>query len=1123
MRPSLRCARTGKTEHITSRWTSVAFTALAAALLVTISEPGLAAYLENVPQELLQPDGTVVQCFATGDEYYHWLHDANGFVIVRDPATGFFVYAAKADGKLVPTACTPGVCDPLAAGLQPRVKPDPDVVRLKYARFAMPEAVPLPRPEWAPTFTSLNNLVIFVRFSDETEFTNPLSSYTTMFNASSGVSMSTYFKEASYNQTTIGSIFYPTSGGGSVVSYQDSHPRAYYQPYDATSNPQGYNGDDEARDREHTLVKNACEAIASQVNAMVNIDTNGDGRVDNVTLVVRGAADGWNDLLWPHRWALYTLYTTINGKQVYAYNFQLDASLGVSVLCHEMGHSLGAPDLYHYDTCSSAPDLDPVWRWDLMANNRTPPQHSGAYMKKTYFGWINTIPEITTSGTYTLNPIASSTNNAYKIASPNSTAEYFVVEYRRATGSFETSLPGSGLIITRIYPNADPENPGNRCGPPDEVYVYRPNGTTSANGDTASANFSADVGRTAINDSTNPSSFLSDGSAGGLNISNVTTAGSTISFNVTLGGGGGGGGGGGTTTIFSDGFEGSFPGSWTLSPSSPTTGWGKSTYRVAGGSYSLWCAGGGTSPQPAGGTYVPNMDNYVKYGPFSLADATAASAEFDLWLSSESGYDRMWWLVSLNGTNWYGWNDSGYYAAWRHITFDFSTVSQINVIGASQVWFAINFDSDSNTQYEGAYVDNLVIKKTTAGTSCTYSINPASTAVAAGGGSGTVGVTAGSGCAWTAVSNTAWLTVTGGSSGTGNGTVSYSVGANASASSRSGTITIADKTFTVNQSGTSCTSPLITQQPQSQTIASGASATLSVSVTGGSPFTYQWYRGSSGDTSSPIAGATSSSYITPPLTVMSSYWVQVSNSCGSVSSTTAVITVTGGGTTTYYLPAIAHNPGNNNTQWRSDLSVVNTSAGSTTITLTYYSSGAPMSQAATIAGSGTVKWWNVLETLFGLSSGTSSQGTVVITSNVPLAITARTYNQAASGSFGQFYPAVQSGGLLLQNQTAYLPLLEKSSAFRTNVGALNLGGGDCTVEFRVYGASGSQFGSAVSLNVPAGRWAQLNDLFGTAAAGSPSTAYAKVKPTSAACQIWSYGAVVDNVTGDPTTVPMIVP
>jgi YVTN family beta-propeller protein len=71
--------------------------------------------------------------------------------------------------------------------------------------------------------------------------------------------------------------------------------------------------------------------------------------------------------------------------------------------------------------------------------------------------------------------------------------------------------------------------------------------------------------------------------------------------------------------------------------------------------------------------------------------------------------------------------------------------------------------------------------------------------------------------------------------------------------------------------------PTIVTQPSSQTIAYGQSATLSVTATGTPPLSYQWYQGQSGDTSAPIAGATSSSYTTPTQTAATSYWVAVSN------------------------------------------------------------------------------------------------------------------------------------------------------------------------------------------------------------------------------------------------------
>jgi hypothetical protein len=63
---------------------------------------------------------------------------------------------------------------------------------------------------------------------------------------------------------------------------------------------------------------------------------------------------------------------------------------------------------------------------------------------------------------------------------------------------------------------------------------------------------------------------------------------------------------------------------------------------------------------------------------------------------------------------------------------------------------------------------------------------------------GSVNVITATGCAWTAVSNDAFITVNSGTPGSGNGAVGYTVAANTGAA-RMGTMTIAGKTFTVTQ------------------------------------------------------------------------------------------------------------------------------------------------------------------------------------------------------------------------------------------------------------------------------------------------------------------------------------
>jgi hypothetical protein len=82
---------------------------------------------------------------------------------------------------------------------------------------------------------------------------------------------------------------------------------------------------------------------------------------------------------------------------------------------------------------------------------------------------------------------------------------------------------------------------------------------------------------------------------------------------------------------------------------------------------------------------------------------------------------------------------------------------------------------------------------------CAFSLSATSASVPASGGAGSVNVTS-SGCAWTASSPVSWVTITSGASGTANGTVQYNVAPNGGPS-RTTTLTIATKSFTVTQTG----------------------------------------------------------------------------------------------------------------------------------------------------------------------------------------------------------------------------------------------------------------------------------------------------------------------------------
>jgi hypothetical protein len=111
-------------------------------------------------------------------------------------------------------------------------------------------------------------------------------------------------------------------------------------------------------------------------------------------------------------------------------------------------------------------------------------------------------------------------------------------------------------------------------------------------------------------------------------------------------------------------------------------------------------------------------------------------------------------------------------------------------------------------------------------------------------------------CGWTATSNAPWITISSGGSGTGNGTVQFGV-APTTGPARSGTLTIAGRTLTVNQ-GSGCTFSI---NPTSQNLPYfGGPGSVAVTTSAGCTWTatsaIPWVRitaGQSGTGPGPVA------------------------------------------------------------------------------------------------------------------------------------------------------------------------------------------------------------------------------------------------------------------------------
>lgn len=451
---------------------------LSALLVVIIMTTSLfAAPLKNVPCVITQPDGTVIHCFVSGDEYFNYYHDAAGYTIIQNRNTGYYTYAVKEGSEVVASSFVVGTVNPeTTAALVPNVLMDPSEIRAK--REAHERFIEQNRPAGHRTSNTgtMNNIVIFISFANSQGFNSTYSQIDNMLNDTSSSythSLKNYYKYASYNQFRIQSHLFPQDSNNIIMSYTDPHPISYFMP-ESSTNPDGYLDAFGRREREKNLLVNAINYINGMVPMTLDIDNDDDHLVDNVIFIVAADVAGWNDLLWPHRSALAECSAFINGKRVYDYNFMMANSssyLNVGTFCHEMFHSLSAPDLYDYAYMYSPF----VGAWDLMENTQTPPQQMGAYMKYKYGHWISEIPEAVEDGVYTIHSVASSPDCAYKIYPDriNYPHQYLVVEYRDKNHPQDASIYGTGAVIYRVNDQFDGNVSVNYSSVWPEYYTYR--------------------------------------------------------------------------------------------------------------------------------------------------------------------------------------------------------------------------------------------------------------------------------------------------------------------------------------------------------------------------------------------------------------------------------------------------------------------------------------------------------------------------------------------------------------------------------------------------------------------------------------------------------------------------
>jgi hypothetical protein len=248
------------------------------------------------------------------------------------------------------------------------------------------------------------------------------------------------------------------------------------------------------------------------------------------------------------------------------------------------------------------------------------------------------------------------------------------------------------------------------------------------------------------------------------------------------------------------------------------------------------------------------------------------------------------------------------------------------------------------------------------------------------------------------------------------------------------------------------------------------------------------------------------------------------NVTNGMDTLSGMVSTGGGGTATaVYFPVAASNPGANQTYWRSDARIINRSGEATTATLDFYANddGGNAEPDATetvdVAANEQLVLSDILVNLFGFNS---AQGAVRISSERSLVVASRVYNDQTSvdaGTQGLFVNAVGMDEAYRAGTISFLQNRNRNSGegFRGAIGWFNPGSGEVTLSLTAWGTDGTSLGAETvtvagleqSQDSPQNIFSSLSD-------------YGDFYITfSASNDIFVYGTITDNVSGDGTYIP----
>jgi hypothetical protein len=224
-----------------------------------------------------------------------------------------------------------------------------------------------------------------------------------------------------------------------------------------------------------------------------------------------------------------------------------------------------------------------------------------------------------------------------------------------------------------------------------------------------------------------------------------------------------------------------------------------------------------------------------------------------------------------------------------------------------------------------------------------------------------------------------------------------------------------------------------------------------------------------------------------------------------------------------YVPSTAHSPGVPPTFWKTRFELHNrgTVQAQYSIALLQRDQDNSNPQTANfqLDPGKSVLYTDALADLFGFTGAATLRTTVTAGD---LLVSANTYNDQPTGTFGQYIPGLGDDKATSENQEVRVVQLsyspDSSTGFRTNIGVASACGVAITVNVDLYTKAGVYLGQRTFDLGPYGSKQETNS-FSKVTSQAVDSGYAIVKSTTPGARYFAYGSVVENRTGDPIYVP----